>query len=182
MSKEIEQRDTRVVYENRWMRLREDRIVRADGQEGIYSVVEKPDFAIVAALDARGLHLVEQFRYPVGGRYWEFPQGTSERSVDDPMDLARAELREETGLAARSMQHVAHVFLAYGLATQGYDIWFATGLEDGEPELEAEEQGLISRAFPVAQVERMVLDGVIKDAATICAFGLLCIKGLLPSA
>jgi ADP-ribose pyrophosphatase len=169
---------TRVVYRNRWMTLREDEIVRGDGQAGVYSVVEKPDFAVVAALDASGLHLVEQYRYPVGGRYWEFPQGTADRPVE-PLELARAELREETGVVAESMVHVARLFVAYGLANQGYDVWFATGLRHGEARLDPEEVGLVTRAFPVAEVEAMILDGTIRDGTTVAVFGLLRMRGLL---
>lgn len=94
----IETTGTQIVYENRWMRLREDTIRRQDGSSGIYSVVEKPDFVVVPiAADGR-LHLGEQFRYPVRGRYWEFPQGSWEGTPGaDPLDIARGELREETG-------------------------------------------------------------------------------------
>ena len=68
---------TREVYRNPWMALREDEIRRPDGSAGIYSVVDKPDFALVIPAEPDGFHLVEQYRYPVGGRYWEFPQGTA---------------------------------------------------------------------------------------------------------
>jgi ADP-ribose pyrophosphatase len=71
---DIETVGTTVVYENRWMRVREDTIRRRDGSSGIYSVVEKPDFVVIAPVEDNGrLHLVEQFRYPVRGRYWELP-------------------------------------------------------------------------------------------------------------
>jgi hypothetical protein len=67
---------TRVVYEHRWMRVREDSIRRRDGSDGIYGVVEKPDFVVIVPVEQdRSLHLVQQFRYPVGARYWELPQG-----------------------------------------------------------------------------------------------------------
>lgn len=59
---EITTLESREVYANRWMRLREDRIRRADGQEGIYSVVEKPDFAVIAAVQNGQIYLVEQYR------------------------------------------------------------------------------------------------------------------------
>jgi len=57
---------TSVVYENRWMRVREDTIRRRDGSDGLYGVVEKPDFVVIVPLNGDRLHLVEQFRYPVG--------------------------------------------------------------------------------------------------------------------
>ena len=76
---DIETLHSRVVYENRWLRLREDGIRRRDGSDSIYSVIEKPNFAVIAARHDDGrLHLVEQFRYPLGARFWELPQGTWE--------------------------------------------------------------------------------------------------------
>ena len=65
---------TSVVYENRWMRVREDTIRRRDGSDGLYGVVEKPDFVVIVPLNGDRLHLVEQFRYPVGARYWASPR------------------------------------------------------------------------------------------------------------
>jgi hypothetical protein len=79
-SANIETTSTRFVYENRWMRVREDMIRRRDGSTGIYGVVEKPDFVVIVPVEDDGrVHLVEQYRYPVKGRYWEFPQGSWER-------------------------------------------------------------------------------------------------------
>jgi ADP-ribose pyrophosphatase len=168
-----------VVYRNRWMTVREDKIVRPSGAEGIYGVVEKRDFAVIAAVENDRIWLVEQFRYPVGGRYWELPQGSSEKSTVTPAELAAAELREETGLRARSMVHVGHLFAAYGYATQGYDVYLARELERGQTQRDAEEEGLVAKPFEVREVEDMLKSGVIKDATTAAAFGLLRLKGYL---
>jgi NUDIX domain-containing protein len=111
---------SRVVYENKWMTVREDDVIRADGSAGIFGVVEKPDFALVIPYDGEGFYVVEQFRYPVAGRYVEFPQGSWEDDPDvDPLDLARAELAEETGLRAGEMTYLGHPFEAYGYCNQG---------------------------------------------------------------
>jgi ADP-ribose pyrophosphatase len=179
---EIEQVATRVVYRNRWMTVREDAIRRADGSQGVYGVVEKTDFAIVAALQDDRLHLVGQYRYPVGRRFWELPQGSWDATVHDPLLLARTELREETGLQAGSMQHGGRLFLAYGLCTQAYDIFLATQLTQGETAREPEEQGLESRWFALSEVDAMICRGEIRDASTVAALGLLRLKGLLPPA
>lgn len=180
MAPDIKTNATRIVYENRWMRVREDSISRKDGSQGIYGVVEKSDFAVIVPVGQGMIHLVEQYRYPVQGRYWELPQGSWEQAPGtDPLDLARAELREETGLTARTMRHVGHLFECYGYSTQGYNIYLAEGLEAGAVDREREEQDMISRAFPIAEVNAMVLDGTIKDAATVAALGLLRLKGLL---
>jgi ADP-ribose pyrophosphatase len=176
---EIETTGSTVVYKNRWMTVREDAIVRSNGTPGIYGVVEKADFAVIAAVREQSIYLVEQYRYPVRGRFWELPQGSWEDSAIDPLELAKAELREETGLVAGSMLHAGRLFLAYGYSTQAYDLYLATDLREGATRLDAEEEGLVSKEFPVRAVEAMIEDGTIKDATTVAAFGLLRLKGLL---
>jgi ADP-ribose pyrophosphatase len=178
---DIETLSSRIAYENRWMRVREDEIRYRDGTTGIYGVVEKSNFVVVVPLDSdNSLHLVEQYRYPIGIRSWEFPQGAWEGQPDaDPLALARGELREETGLDATEIVHVGHLWQACGYATQSYNIYLARGLRRSETRLEATEQDLISRAFPVAEVLEMAQSGVIKDAGTVASLGLLRLKGLL---
>ena len=180
MPSDIKTLSSRTVYENRWMRVREDSIKRQDGSSGIYGVVEKADFVVIAPIENGRIHLVEQYRYPVQGRYWELPQGSWEDAPGtDPLELARAELREETGLSARTMIHAGHLFEASGYATQGFHIYLAQGLLEGEVQREQSEQDMVSRAFPVEEVLAMVLNGTIKDAATVAALGLLRLKGML---
>ena len=177
---DVVQISTEIVYQNRWMRVREDRVRRRDGSEGIYGVVEKPDFATIAAVDGDHIHLVQQFRYPVGARHWELPQGSWQHEPGkDPLLLARAELLEETGLSAAGMVHVGRLLVANGFCDQGCDIFLASGLTRTEPALEVEEQDLIARAFPIPEVEDMIRNGEITDGTTVAAFGLLRLKALL---
>ena len=75
---------SREVYRNRWMRLREDEILRSDGTKGIYGVVDKDECAIVLPLDDGRVWLVEQFRYTIQERALELPQGGWERAVENP--------------------------------------------------------------------------------------------------
>lgn len=171
---------SRITYKNRWMEVREDEFLREDGSPGLYGVVSKPDYAVIVPLEAGHIYLVEQYRYPVAGRYWELPQGSNEAEPDKaPEDLARAELAEETGLTAQVMQPLGHLFQAYGYSSQGFNIFLATELTAGKQKLDPEEQGLICKAFTFEEVRQMIENGQIKDAATIAAFGLLHIKGLL---
>ena len=166
------------------MRVREDTVRRRDGSPGLFGVVEKADFVTVAALaqgpDGPMLHMVEQYRYPVRTRYWEFVQGNWDHAPGtDPTELARAELREETGLEAGSMAFAGRLMLAYGFCTQANNIFLATDLHNGTADLECEEQDLITQALPLARVEAMILDGTIPDSVTVAAFGLLRLKGML---
>lgn len=169
----IQRHASRIAYRNPWMTVREDDITRPDGSAGLFGVVEKDDFAMVIPLDSDRVHLVEQERYPVGGRYWEFPQGSWDvGQAGDAEALARAELAEETGLRAGSLRHLGFLYEAYGYCDQGFDIYVAEHLEQGEPQRSVTEQDMRSRAFEIAEFERMILDGEIRDAPTVAAWGM----------
>ncbi|WP_182544424.1 NUDIX domain-containing protein [Halosaccharopolyspora lacisalsi] len=165
---------SRQVYANPWMTVREDAIRRADGSEGIYGVVDKPDYALVLPLDGDRLRLVEQFRYPLRLRRWEFPQGTAPDLAEvEPTELAARELREETGLRARELLDLGRIDVAPGLSSQRGRAFLATGLTEGEHAREAEEQDMRSAWFTRAEFEHMIDTGEITDAQSLAAYTLL---------
>ena len=130
----IETLSSKEVYRNRWMTVREDAIRRQDGTSGIYGVVDKPDFALVIPYENGAFHLVEQYRYPVKGRSLEFPQGTWEEQADAPPEtVAAGELQEETGLVAKRMTYLGHIFNAPGYSTQGMHVFLAERFGDSPP-------------------------------------------------
>ncbi|HMJ36066.1 MAG TPA: NUDIX hydrolase [Baekduia sp.] len=165
---------TRTVYENRWLRVREDETVLPDGSPGLYAVVEKPPAAVIVPRDGEHLWLVNQYRHTVRGRFWELPQGAWEDRPDAPgADVARGELAEETGLRAGTMERLGRLFYAYGFSDQPFEVWLATDLTAGEQQLEHTEQGLQMGRFTLAEVDAMVLAGRIRDAASVAALGLM---------
>ena len=165
---------SREVYRNNWLTLREDDIRRPDGSSGIYAVVDKPAYALVIPRDTDRFHLVEQFRYPLGLRRWEFPQGTAPGRADiDPAELAARELREETGLRAATMTELGLLDVAPGMSSQRGRVFLATGITEGPHEREHEEQDMRSAWFNRAEVEAMMRDGVITDAQSLAAWTLL---------
>lgn len=167
---------SREVYRNRWMRVREDVIERANGARGIYGVVDKDPACIVIPLEetAEGefLYLVEQFRYTVGERHREFPQGGWEMADVVPEELARGELREETGLSAERMTHLSTLQIAYGVMNQKQHVFLAEGLTMGAHDRDDEESDLMLRRVSVAEFEAMVLDGQMVDNCSVAAWGL----------
>jgi ADP-ribose pyrophosphatase len=175
----IELVSSREVYRNAWMRVREDAVRYRDGMEGIYGVVEKVDFALIVPWDGEAFYLVEQYRYPVAGRFWEFPQGSwDDRATDRPPDeLARAELEEETGLRAGRLTHLGHLYEACGFCDQGFDVYVAEDLEQGRQRLTSYEQDLVVGRFARADVERMMRTCEIKDAPSVAAFALFLLSG-----
>jgi 8-oxo-dGTP pyrophosphatase MutT (NUDIX family) len=173
---------TREVYRNNWLTIREDDIRRADGSAGIYAVVDKPTYALVIPRDSdtRGdrFHLVEQFRYPLGLRRWEFPQGTApDRAELSGPELAARELREETGLIATEMTELGLLDVAPGMSSQRGRVFLATGVTEGPHDREHEEQDMRSAWFSRAEIEQMMRDGVITDAQTLAAWTLMLLAG-----
>ncbi|HEX2073375.1 MAG TPA: NUDIX hydrolase [Geodermatophilus sp.] len=165
---------SREVYRNPWIRVREDRVERADGSTGVYGVVEKPHFAVVMAVERGGFWLVEQFRHPVGRRAWEFPQGTWSSGADGTAEeLARAELAEETGLRAGRLRHLGHLDLAPGLSTQEFDVWLATDLVAGPTAREATEADMQHAFVPEEELRAMVREGRFTDGPSLAAYALL---------
>jgi len=165
---------SRLAYENPWIRVREDVIERDDGSVGLYGVVERPDFALVIAAEADGFWLVEQFRYPLGRRSWEFPQGTWGHGKEgSPEELARAELAEETGIRAAGLRLLGHLDLAPGLMTQEFDVWLATGLTAGPTDREETETDMRSAFVTEPELRAMISDGRFTDGPSLAAFSLL---------
>jgi ADP-ribose pyrophosphatase len=167
---------SREVYRNPWTSVREDVIERANGQRGIYGVIDKDPASIIIPLEAPAegefVYLIEQFRYTVGGRFMEFPQGGWETEDVVPEELARGELREETGLTAEKMTHLSTLQIAYGVMNQKHHVFLAEGLTLGEPDPDVEESDLVLRRVGVVEFEQMVLDGVIVDNCSVAAWGL----------
>jgi 8-oxo-dGTP pyrophosphatase MutT (NUDIX family) len=180
--KPITQVSSREVYRNNWMTVREDSIRRPDGSPGIYGVVDKPDYALIIALDGDRLALVEQYRYPLGERRWEFPQGTApDRAELEPAALAVRELREETGLAAGSFVVLGRLDIAAGMSSQRGWVFLATDITEGEPEREHEEQDMHFAWFERTRFEAMISSGEITDAQSLAAYALLLLRERLGS-
>ena len=178
----IETLATREVYRNHWMRVREDEILRSNGEKGIYGVVEKYDGAIILPIDAGRVWLVEQFRYAIQERSLELPQGSWEMEVADPEELARGELKEEVGLEAAEMTRLGTLWIAPGFLRQKLHVYLAAGLTATEKDPDAEEHDMVVRSVKVEEFEEMMLAGVVRDGCTLSAWGLYLLwKGKRPA-
>ncbi len=167
---------SREVYRNPWTSVREDVIERANGQRGIYGVVDKDPACIIIPLETTPegefVYLVEQFRYTVSGRFLEFPQGGWETAEVVPEELARGELKEETGITAAKLTHLTDLQIAYGVMNQKQHVFLAEGLTVGETDPDPEETDLALHRHSVRDFETMLLDGTIVDNCTAAAWGI----------
>ncbi len=175
-TKPIKTISSREVYRNPWTRVREDVIERADGQRGIYGVIDKDPACIVIPLERTDegefLWLVHQFRYTVGASYFELPQGGWEEADVNAEAMARGELREETGMRAERMIFLATLWIGYGVMRQMHHVFLAEGLTQGEHDRDAEEQDMTVHRVTVEEFESMLLDGRVMDNCTAAAWGL----------
>jgi 8-oxo-dGTP pyrophosphatase MutT (NUDIX family) len=168
----IRQLSTRVVYQNPWMTVREDEIERNNGTRGIYGVIEKCDSAVVIAIEGDKVYLVEQFRYAVGMKTLEFPQGSLERNDVEPAVIARQELQAETGLVADKLEYLGEIYIAWGYANQKAHAFLASELRQAVAHRDAEEHDLVVRKVSLKELEQLIGDNVIKDAQTMAAWSL----------
>lgn len=173
----VQQVSSRTVYSNPWLSVREDVVRRSDGTTGIYGVVEKPPFAVVIARDVNGsFHLVEQYRYTVGRRFYEFPQGATEGVEQPALDIARSELSEETGLTAARWMHLGHAYGAYGFCDQPFDVYLAEELSQGDHRREATEQDMRHVVVSQDELEQLIAAGDMQDACSLAAYGMLLMR------
>jgi ADP-ribose diphosphatase len=176
---------SREIYQNPWLRLREDAVVRPDGQPGIYGVVETRAATGVVAIDAEGLVvLVGQYRYPTERYSWEIIQGGAEPG-EEPLAAIKRELREEGGLAAGRWELLgAGIQLSNCFSDEIGYLYLARDLEDmGPPEPDGTEVLALKR-IPFAEAVGQALNGEISDGMSV--MGLLRaaahpeLRGLLP--
>ena len=174
---DVETLGSKQVYANPWMSVREDAIRRPDGSTGIYGVVDTPDIALIIPAEGDRLHLVEQYRYPVAGRRWEFPSGSADQPLGaEPAALAARELGEETGLVASRLTALGTLDITPSMFSQRCTVFLATDLTQGAPQRELEEQDMRSAWFTRADVERMINDGTMTDSKSIAAYALLLMR------
>jgi 8-oxo-dGTP pyrophosphatase MutT (NUDIX family) len=159
---------SRRVYENPWISVREDSVIRPDGEPGIYGVVHYKNTAVgVLPAEDDHVYLVGQYRYPLERYSWEIPEGGCPQD-EEPLEAARRELREETGFEAGNWRRLGEAFLSNSVADE-YAVWFlATDLVAGEPQNEGTEV-IGVRRVPLREALAMTMDGRITDALSILA-------------
>ena len=155
------------VYENAWIRVYHDRVLRPDGLPGVYGVVHFRHRAVgVVALDhQQRVLLVGQYRYPLEQYSWEIPEGGA--PLDEaPLETARRELREETGYVAHKWQELLRAHLSNSATDEEAICFLARSLRAGKPEPEGSEE-LQMRWVPFEEALQMVFRGEITDGLSV---------------
>lgn len=155
------------VYGNKWFAVREDRVVRPDGELGTYSVVSAARLAtgIVPLWPDGTVTLVGQYRYPLNEYSWEIPEGGGDLTAD-PLEIARRELSEETGLEAAIWIDLGRVHTSNCFTDELCHLFLAHDLVQGTATPDPDEV-IATRLVTFEEAMRMIADGRITDAISI---------------
>jgi 8-oxo-dGTP pyrophosphatase MutT (NUDIX family) len=160
---------SRVAYENPWIRVREDDVIRPDGNPGIYGVVEvRPSILVMAINDRDEIALVGQWRYTVDHYSWEVPRGGSSEHETDMLAVAKRELAEEAGVQAAHWLPLGTADVGNGVLNDVQHFFVATGLSPVAAEQDEFEE-IVVEWRPFAEVIDMVLRGEITEVCSIAA-------------
>jgi ADP-ribose pyrophosphatase len=157
------------IYDNPWINLTEYQVINPAGNPGIYGKIHFKNMAIgVLPLDEElNTYLVGQYRFALDQYSWEMPEGGGPEGTD-PLESAKRELLEETGLKASQWTEIQRLHLSNSVSDELSILYLARGLEQFEAEPEETEQ-LIIKKVPFAEVYRMVCNGEITDSMTVAA-------------
>ena len=165
------QQSNRRVYENPWFRLDEDEVINPGGGLSHYGKILFRNLAIgIIPLDEHdNTWLVGQYRYVPDCYSWEIPMGGGPLQID-PLESAKRELREETGLSADHWQTLMHLHTSNSVTDERGIVYVATGLTEGKTEFEDTEDLQLMK-LPLDDAIQHVIDGEITDAISVA--GLL---------
>ena len=157
------------IYDNKWIRVTEYDVVNPGGGKGIYGKVHFKNLAIgIVVLDEDlNTYLVGQYRFTLNEYCWEIPEGGGPLN-HDPLDSAKRELMEETGLAAHEWSIILRMHLSNAVSDEHAIIYLARQLEQHEAMPEEAEQ-LVVRKMPFDEAWRMTEAGEITDAMSVAA-------------
>jgi 8-oxo-dGTP pyrophosphatase MutT (NUDIX family) len=153
----------REVYDNAWIRVTAEDVIKPSGDPGIYGKVSFKNLAcgIIPLADNGDIWLVGQHRYPLDLYSWEIPMGGVPRG-EDALAGARRELKEETGLIAGRWQQLLECHLSNSITDEAGVVFLAEALTEGEPEF-GDTEDLCIRRLPFGEAFNMVLGGEITD-------------------
>jgi 8-oxo-dGTP pyrophosphatase MutT (NUDIX family) len=160
---------SRIVYENAWIRVREDEVIRPDGGDGIYGVVEiRPSVGVVALNERNEIALVGQWRYALNRYSLEVPRGGSHKGETDMLAVAQRELAEEVGVIATHWEALGGVDVCNGVSNDLQSLFLATGLSATKMNLDPEED-ITVQWHPFEEAVKMALDGRITEVCSVAA-------------
>lgn len=155
-------------YDNRWINVTEYQVINPAGGKGIYGKVhfKNKGIGIVAFDNDENTWLVGQWRYTLDEWCWEIPEGGGALDTD-PIESAKRELKEETGLVAERWTMIQRAYLSNSVSDEEGFLFLAEDLTQQESELEDTEADLKVWKLPFKDALQMVLTGKITDSLSV---------------
>lgn len=152
----------RIVYESKWMKLIEDKIIHPDRSDGIYSYLNAIPGIIVMAEDDGKFLMINEYKYPLKQWIWNFVTGGYQEG-EDPGVRAKTELLEETGYSAKNWKHLGKFYFAPAIETTYNHCYLATDLvlENTEKLGEGDEAIREIKWFEIGEIMKMIHSGEI---------------------
>lgn len=162
-------KNEKTQYENPWIKVTEYQVINPSGNDGIYGKVHYKNIAIgIIPLGDNGkIHMIGQYRFVLNKYSIEIPEGGGDPNID-PLESAKRELKEETGLKANKWEKILEMHLSNSVSDELAIVYLATNLvqEESEPE---ETEKLTLLTMTVDEVYKLILDNTITDAITVSA-------------
>lgn len=166
---------SKIVHKNPYYQVREDVVIRPDGNKGLYFVTDLPLAVVTVPLTKdKEIYLIKINRYATGTTLWELPFGSSENQ--DKLFAAKRELQEETGLVADSWEELGEHQLASGWCSQIISIFLAQNVRETKKEDPGEEGITQKQKFSLSEIFEMIKSGEIVDGNSIAAITLAALK------
>lgn len=158
---------TRVAYENPWIKVREDKILRANGKAGIYGYLEVGESVAIVAVNNEGkICLVESYRHPFGEWFWELPGGGGDG--ESILLASGRELQEETGIVAQDWQVLGRARVCNGLSNEWQVNVLASNISYGDF-VQQEEETRGRKFVSMKELDEMIQNGSFADNQSITA-------------
>ena len=167
---------SRVVHKNPWFSVREDKVVRPNGKNGVYYVVDKPSCVVIIPLTKKGeVYLIHIGRYTTGKSHWEIPIGSSDNQ--DELIAAKRELKEETGLVSKKWIKMGKLEVANGMSSQMSHVFAARDVKQSETKEKAIDEEIDRlQKVPFKKVLQMIKNNQIVDGPSVAALMLTGLK------
>lgn len=164
---------SKLMYQNPWIKVYENKVINPEGKEGIFGYLNKASGVFVIAMDKdNSIFIIEEFRYPIKKSVLQLPAGVINN--DNLLENAKRELKEETGIEAKSWVNLGDFYVAPGHETTRIYAFLATDLDISKIKISQEEDESILQIIKISikDLKKKIVENKIKCGITLAALNL----------